>query len=76
MTDRLHEILIGVEPQFGRVSIIARLLKDLTCGEVPMTREDQESVCWLVDELSELGESLIKTCEDMYAARKATANQL
>jgi hypothetical protein len=70
----VHEVLMRAEREFAQVGIIARLLDNCTWETI--RPEDHECVSWLVDELSGLGKRLNKTCEDLYAALRAPANQI
>jgi len=65
----VREVLMRAER--ARVGIIAHLLE--SCN---IQSQDHECVCWLVGELRELSERLIKICEDLYAATRAPANQI
>jgi len=51
-------------------------LESCTDAESHIQSQDHECVCWLVGELRELSERLIKICEDVYAATRAPANQI
>ena len=72
----VREVLMRARTRVARVGIIAHLLESCTDAESHIQSQDHECVCWLVGELRELSERLIKICEDVYAATRAHANQI
>ena len=72
----VREVLMRAEPELRGLAFIAHLLESCTDAESHIQSQDHECVCWLVGELRELSERLIKICEDVYAATRAPANQI